>query len=298
MSKTRILIAIDEPSWAKTIVNAAYDFIDGKNSEVTLLNVIETNIAEEGYFYSQPEKFIEHEAEKSDFSLLENFLENSDVDYKGFIYKEGNAAETILKLTDKDDYDLLVIGSHNKNAIERLLLGSVAYKVTRFGKTSVLVIDNKCHIETSKLAPFSVLMGVDASDDSFYAAENLWKFIDKDRANVALLNVLIEPSLIIPPDAYIYLDMDKIIQESNHVSENLLELTASKLEAHDVKVVKKYHIEGEAASTIIDEAEENRHNLIVVGAHGGGKLSKWFLGSISTKVYEHAKQPVLIIKKH
>ena len=49
MTKTRILIAIDEPEWAKTIVQTAYNFIDKKNSEVTLLNVIETNIAEEGY---------------------------------------------------------------------------------------------------------------------------------------------------------------------------------------------------------------------------------------------------------
>ena len=297
MAKTRILIAIDEPSWAKTIVHAVYNFIDRKNSEVILLNVIETNIAEEGYFYSQPEKFIKHEAEKENFTLLENFLENSEVDYKGFIYKEGNAAETIIKLTEKGEYDLLVIGSHNKNAIERLLLGSVAYKVTRFGKTSVLVIDSKCHIETSDSNPFSVLMGVDTSDDSFYAAENLWKFIDKERACVTLLNAMIEPSLIIPPDAYIYLDMNKIIQEACLVSENLLDLTANKLKKHGVKVVKKYHVEGDAAAMILDEAEENRHDLIVVGSHGGGKLSRWLLGSITTKVYEHAKQPVLIIKK-
>ena len=297
MVKTRILIAIDEPGWAKTIVHAAYNFIDRKDSEVTLLNVIETNIAEEGYFYSKPEKFIEHEAEKENFTLLENFLENSEVDYKGFIYKEGNAAETIIKLTEKGEYDLLVIGSHNKNAIERLLLGSVAYKVTRFGKTSVLVVDSKYHIETSEIKPFSILMGVDTSDDSFYAAENLWKFIDKDRTRVTLLNVMIEPSLIIPPDAYIYLDMDKIIQEACLVSENLLDLTANKLEEHQIKVVKKYHVEGDAAAIIIDEAEENRHDLIVVGSHGGGKLSRWLLGSVSTKVYEHAKQPVLIIKK-
>lgn len=297
MAKTRILIAIDEPNWAKTIVYAAYNFIDRKNSEVTLLNVIETNIAEEGYFYSQPEKFIAHEAEKENFILLENFLENSEVDYKGFIYKEGDAVETIIKFTEKGEYDLLVIGSHNKNAIERFLLGSVAYKVTRFGKTSVLVIDSKCHIETSELKPFSILMGVDTSDDSFYAAANLHKFIDKDRANVTLLNAMIEPSLIIPPDAYIYLDMNKIIEEACLVSENLLDLTANKLEAYGVKIVKKYHVEGDAAAVIIDEAEENRHDLIVVGSHGGGKLSRWLLGSISTKVYEHAKQPVLIIKQ-
>lgn len=296
MVKTRILIAIDEPNWAKTIVHYTYNFIDRKNSEITLLNVIETNITEENYFYSKPEKFIEHESEKSNFAFLENFLENSEVDYKGFIYKEGNVANIIVKLAEKGEYDLVVIGSHNKNAIERLLLGSVAYKVTRFAKSSILVINSRCHLDTSKIKPFSVLMGVDMSDDSFCSAEKLPKFIDKDRANITLLNVTMQPSLIIPPDAYIYIDMDKIIKESNSVSENLLELISRKLEENNVKVVKKYHIEGEIASVIIDEAEKNNHNLIVVGSHGRGNISRWFLGSVSTKVYEHARQPVLIIK--
>jgi len=121
MAKTRILIAVDDPIQAKLLVQSAYNLIDRKNSEVTLLNVIETTVAEENIFYSEPEKFIEHEAEKADFSLLENFLENSDVDYKGFIYKEGNAAHTIAEFTDKNDCDLLVIGSHGKNIIERIL---------------------------------------------------------------------------------------------------------------------------------------------------------------------------------
>jgi len=297
MSKTRILIAIDEPDWAKTIVKTAFNFIDKKNSEVTLLNALETNIAEEGYFYSKPEKFIEYEAKKTNFTLLENLLENSEVNYKGFIHKEGDAAETIIKITEKGDYDLLVIGSHNKNAIERFLLGSVAYKATRFGKISVLVVDRKCHIKTEDLKPFSVLMGVDDSSNSFYTAENLWKFIDKDRAKISLLNVTVEPSLIIPPDAYIYIDIDKILKESYLVSENLLELASNKLEEHGLKVVKKYHVTGDAASIIIDEAEKNNYKLIVVGSHSGNKLSRWLLGGVCSKVYEHAKLPVLIIKQ-
>jgi nucleotide-binding universal stress UspA family protein len=93
------------------------------------------------------------------------------------------------------------------------------------------------------------------------------------------------------------MDMDKIIEESNLVSENLLELLSQKLAENGVKVVEKYHTEGDAASEIIDETKAKGHNLIAVGSHGGGNLSRWLLGSVSTKVYEHAQKPVLIIKK-
>ena len=134
MNKTKILIAIDEPNWANTIIYTTYNFIDRKNSEVTLLNVNESNVAEENLFYSNPEKFIKHEPKKSSFALLEDFLENSEVNYKGFIYKEGDAADTIINLTKINNYDLVVIGSHNKSIIERIFLGSVTHKVVRFAE--------------------------------------------------------------------------------------------------------------------------------------------------------------------
>jgi len=295
MAKTKILIAIDEPAWAKTIVQTAYNLIDRKNSEITLLNVVETNIAEENLFYSEPEKFIKHEAGKSDFALLEYFLENSDVDYKGFIYKEGNAAETIIKIVENEKYDLTVVGSHNKSALERIFLGSVTHKITRYAKSSVLVINNRCNIEIDSLKPFSIIMGVDISQDSFYMAENLWKFIDINRAQVTLLNVTVPPSLVIPPDAYIYMNLEEIIKEAAIVSENILENVSNKLKDSKINVVKKYHLVGDAASTILDEADAINHNFIAVGSHSSGDISRWLLGSVSTKVYEHARQPVLII---
>jgi len=144
---------------------------------------------------------------------------------------------------------------------------------------------------------YSVLTGVDLSGDCLYAAENLNKFIDKSRAKVTLLHATIPASLVIPPDAYIYIDMPQIIKEANLVSENLLNLISDKLETTGINVVNKYHLEGDADSVILDEAKENKPELIVVGTHAGSDLSKQFFGSVSTKVYEHAKQPVLIIKK-
>lgn len=297
MSKTKILIAVDDFPWAKIILYSAYNFIDKQNSEVTLLNVKETNVTEESLFYINPEKFIEHEAEKADFAILENFLENSDIDYKGFIYKEGNVSEIIINLVKTGGYDLVIIGSHNKTPLERLMLGSVAHKVVRHAKSSILIINKKNNVEIDEINPFSLLMGVDTSDNDFYVAENLYKFVDQARANVTLINATLSPSLIIPPDAYIYLDINKLIEETDSISENLLNLISDKLATTGINVVKKYHIEGDAASVIIDEAKKIKYDLITIGSHKGGDISRWLIGSVTAKVYEHAHQPVLIIKK-
>ena len=197
MNKTKILIAIDEPNWANTIIYTTYNFIDRKNSEVTLLNVNESNVAEENLFYSNPEKFIKHEAEKSSFALLEDFLENSEVNYKGFIYKEGDAADTIINLTKINNYDLVVIGSHNKSIIERIFLGSVTHKVVRFAKSSVLIINSKYYTKINNLDKYSILVGVFICHPTlFMRLKNLHKFIDKICANIAILNITTPPSFI------------------------------------------------------------------------------------------------------
>lgn len=52
---------------------------------------------------------------------------------------EGNPAELILKQEKIDNVDLIVISSHNSQ-IENLLLGSVAAKVVRHSKCSVIVV--------------------------------------------------------------------------------------------------------------------------------------------------------------
>ena len=55
------------------------------------------------------------------------------------IVVDGNPAELILEQAKKDESDLIVMSSHNSQ-IENLLLGSVAAKVVRHSRCSVIVV--------------------------------------------------------------------------------------------------------------------------------------------------------------
>lgn len=52
----------------------------------------------------------------------------------------GSPAKSILAVAEEEDVDLIVIGSSGKSGIDLLLLGSVADKVVRSAKCSVLVV--------------------------------------------------------------------------------------------------------------------------------------------------------------
>lgn len=52
---------------------------------------------------------------------------------------EGPPAERLAEVAEKDDFDLVVVGSRGRNAVARMLLGSVADRLVHICKQPVLV---------------------------------------------------------------------------------------------------------------------------------------------------------------
>ncbi|MCA9990353.1 MAG: universal stress protein [Anaerolineales bacterium] len=55
-------------------------------------------------------------------------------------------------------------------------------------------------------------------------------------------------------------------------------------------------IDGDEASTIIDTAQEQDVNLIVMSTHGYSGFTRWMLGSVTEKVLRQAPCPVLVVR--
>jgi nucleotide-binding universal stress UspA family protein len=49
------------------------------------------------------------------------------------------------------------------------------------------------------------------------------------------------------------------------------------------------------AEVIIDYAEENKVDLIIMSTHGRSGISRWAFGSIADKVVHYSKTPVMIV---
>ena len=63
-----------------------------------------------------------------------------------------------------------------------------------------------------------------------------------------------------------------------------------------VKVSKKM-LKGRAADKIVETANDGGFDLIVIGSRGLGGIKEFFLGSVSDRVADEAKCPVLIVKE-
>jgi nucleotide-binding universal stress UspA family protein len=56
---------------------------------------------------------------------------------------DGHPAEELDKYAGDHDIDLIIIGSHGRKGLDRLLIGSVADKVVRGAKVPVLIIRSR-----------------------------------------------------------------------------------------------------------------------------------------------------------
>ena len=55
-------------------------------------------------------------------------------------------------------------------------------------------------------------------------------------------------------------------------------------------------MEGRPSSTIVESAEEQEADLIVIGSRGIGGITGWILGGTSRKVVESCTKPILVVK--
>ena len=141
------------------------------------------------------------------------------------------------------------------------------------------------------------MLAVDGSESSLYAAESIGKFIDKKRAKIQVLNVTIPPQEIIPPEAYVYTDIGRIIAEAKLVSKEILDNISKILEEKEIYCEKKITLMGDTGNTIIDYAEKNSIDIIALGSHSKKEISMLLTGSTNSKICEKSEIPVLIIKK-
>jgi nucleotide-binding universal stress UspA family protein len=140
-----------------------------------------------------------------------------------------------------------------------------------------------------------VLLAIDGSESSD-AAYRLVASLRWPEATVVQVVAVVEPmsSLLAGLSPYAIEGADERVIERS-LRDRLTEVSAS-LERAGL-IVERYLAHGRPASVIVDEAEQGRAELIVVGSRGLGRLSMMLLGSVSAEVVDHAPCPVLVARR-
>lgn len=199
------------------------------------------------------------------------------------------APSAILEYADEQDVDLIVMGTHGRRGVRRLMIGSVAEEVVRRASRPVLTV--RADANTPRRLVERVLAPVDFSDYTHLTIAHAAALAQTYEARLDLLHVVNAGAF-----TEIY-GIEPIAVPANDVvkgaEERLAEIIRDEVGYEHVVAEVKL---GYPATTIVDVAEEHEADLIAIATHGRTGMKRMLMGSVAEKVVRMAPCPVFTVK--
>ncbi|MEP0548903.1 MAG: universal stress protein [Rhodothermales bacterium] len=207
-------------------------------------------------------------------------------------------APVILRYARDHDIDLIVMGTHGRRGLRRMMVGSVAEEVVRLAPCPVFTV--RTHDETDDMAPWvirRVLVPVDLSTRSTLTARHAAALASVYGAELDLVTVLDTGDLATLP--FDPMGGKVSLDEARRRAQKTLDALMRALEA-EVPTLRDHvttHLEaGHPVNEILDLAETTGADLIVLGSHGHTGLERLLLGSVASQLVRSAPCPVFVCK--
>ncbi|NTU97491.1 MAG: universal stress protein [Chlorobiaceae bacterium] len=138
---TTILCPVDFSDASLMAIKYAREFAAATGASIFLLHIVEPvpmPPVDTSLNYVEIEEVLEKAAEK-DLNALKNSLLSEGVKVDGTM-ETGKAADIILEKASKLNANFIIMGSHGRKGLNRLIMGSVADAVIRRSDCPVLIV--------------------------------------------------------------------------------------------------------------------------------------------------------------
>lgn len=194
--------------------------------------------------------------------------------------------QQIVDVAARESVGLIVIGTHGRTGLSRVVMGSVAEMVVRHAACPVLTVR-----PSNEPAPYTrVLCPIDLSRPARDALQLAAELVQPGGAGITLLHVLELPvtysGKMPTPDFHRELDARGAA---------LLDRWTAELRAQvSVPVAQLTRIGRPGAQVLAVLDDDRTFDLVVMGSHGHTGVTRLLLGSVAEKVVRHARCPVLV----
>jgi nucleotide-binding universal stress UspA family protein len=203
----------------------------------------------------------------------------------------------IVRKAEEWSTDIVVIGSHGRSPLGRMILGSVSQKVLAHAPCSVRVgrcVDGHRSPEQLSKDPPRLLLAIDGSPDSAAAAQAVrmrsWPAGTQVRV-VTALDLKLLSSLVThsvhsnyDPNSDAHLMLRQRLQA---VAEDLHEAGL---------IADTVLLDGDPKNALVDAARAWQAECVFLGAKGHGRVARFLLGSVSAAVAARAHCSVEVVR--
>lgn len=138
----------------------------------------------------------------------------------------------------------------------------------------------------------NIVVPIDGSAPSDAAVALASKVANEEGASITLVHA-VDPAKIAAVAAPSSIDPNAAISAAEEAATEILASAAAKVSGSGVNV-KTQLLEGDAVEAVLDLATQVGADLIVVGSHGRGGLSRALLGSVAEGILRKSTIPVLV----
>jgi nucleotide-binding universal stress UspA family protein len=182
-----------------------------------------------------------------------------------------SVSEAILAEAAARKPDWLIMGRKGLTGLDRLLMGSVARQVIGQSPCPVLVVPRQAHLEFKKI--------MIAHDGSVFG-EGAWRQTIPLAAGAGSEVIAVSVA------------RDKSRQSDCQIVLQHLEASAAR---HGFRLQSLF-LEGRPFDQIIQAAQDEKVDLLVLGSHGRSGLARLLMGSVAERVTATVNCPVLVAK--
>ncbi len=271
----RILVPTDFSSHAEYALKVAAQIARDNDSEIILLHMLElpsqasdalgsgSDIPEIMFFKS---KAIARLESLKDADYLQGVKVLEIVQFE-------KAFEGIIDISNKNEVDFIVMGSHGASGFKEMFIGSNTEKVVRTSEVPVLVIKNE--IENFQVKDF--VFASDFAEEIKKPFQHVLKIakIFKSHLHLVMINT---------PNSF----------KATHVAQQIMSDFFKDLdyENHSVQIYNDVNVE----KGILNFSNSVNADLMGMCTHGRTGFSHFFNGSISEDLVNHAIRPVITFK--
>jgi len=209
------------------------------------------------------------------------------------LFDNGSPAARIVEHAAAEAIDLIVMGTHGLSGFERLLLGSVTERVLRKAGCPVMTVPPAA-AGSSRVPYARLLCPVDFSPSSLAALTFAFSLAKEADAQLTILNVLDWPA----DDELIVEQVDTPALRRVVEEKALARLAALVTDEARLWCTPKTEIRyGKPYRQILDVAEQEQTDLIVVGVRGRHAPDLAIFGSTTNHLVRQARCPVQTLRR-
>jgi nucleotide-binding universal stress UspA family protein len=220
----------------------------------------------------------------------------ADVDMDVLVEEAPAVLGEILAQAARLEADLIVMGTHGRGGVDRMLFGSVTEKVLRKAACPVLAVPPRVPGPPARQPVHfhRILCPVDFSTASLAALEHALSLAEEADATLTLIHAVELPTALYQEPVATTLDLVAFEADQRAAALRRLEALVPAA-AREYCTVETIAAKGRPSQEILRLAAERESDLIVMGVQGRGAVNLLVFGSNTHGVLRAAMCPVLAV---